>query len=115
MNGWHDLLSTEQVDQAVQNSAHKTVVFFKHSTRCSISTMAKKRLESLESSELSKADFYYLDLIAHRDVSNYIAEKLHVYHESPQIIVVKNGECTYDASHMEITVAELLTETAANS
>jgi len=77
MNGWHDLLSTEQVDQAVQNSAHKTVVFFKHSTRCSISTMAKKRLESLESSELSKADF---------------------------------GECTYDASHMEISSRDLIQE-----
>ncbi len=110
MNGWQDLLSTEQVDQAVQNSAHKAVVFFKHSTRCSISTMAKKRLESLDSSELSKADFYYLDLIAHRDVSNYIAEKLHVYHESPQIIVVKNGECTYDASHMEISSRDLIQE-----
>ncbi len=110
MQGWHDLLSTEQVDLAVQNSAQKTVVFFKHSTRCSISSMAKKRLESLTTSDLSQADFYYLDLIAHRDVSNYIAEKLHVYHESPQIVVVKNGECTYDASHMEISGRELLQE-----
>lgn len=110
MQGWHDLLSTEQVDQAVQNSAHKPVVFFKHSIRCSISTMAMNRLKNLDQSALEKADFYYLDLIAHRPVSNYIAEKLQVYHESPQIIVVKNGECTYDASHMEISPKDLLQE-----
>ena len=72
--------------------------------------MALNRLKAIESDVLETASFYYLDLIAHRDVSNYIAEKLDVHHESPQIVIVRDGECTYDASHMEIEVKELISE-----
>ena len=72
--------------------------------------MALNRLKSVEPEVLETAEFYYLDLIAHRDVSNYIAEKLDVHHESPQIVIVRDGDCTYDASHMEIEVKELISE-----
>lgn len=104
---WKSLTSIEQLDGILANS-HSPAVIFKHSTRCSISTMALNRLQKLEDDFYSRADFYYLDLIAHRDVSNAIAEKLHVYHESPQVLWIDKGECTYDASHMEINCAELI-------
>lgn len=104
---WKTLNSIDQLQEVIQNSEVKPVVLFKHSTRCSISSMAMNRLENLETAFYEKADFYYLDLIAHRDVSNAIAEKLDVYHESPQVIFVKNGVCIYDASHMEISPKEL--------
>jgi bacillithiol system protein YtxJ len=110
LNGWKNLTQISEVDDAVAHSSIKPVVFFKHSTRCSISSMALNRLKSLNPEVLGTADFYYLDLIAHRDVSNYIAEKLEVHHESPQIVIVRDGECTYDASHMEIDANELISE-----
>jgi hypothetical protein len=110
LNGWKNLTQISEVDDAVAHSSIKPVVFFKHSTRCSISNMALNRLKSVEPEVLETAEFYYLDLIAHRDVSNYIAEKLDVHHESPQIVIVRDGDCTYDASHMEIEVKELISE-----
>jgi bacillithiol system protein YtxJ len=110
LDGWKNLTQISEVDDAVAHSSIKPVVFFKHSTRCSISSMALNRLKSVEPEVLETADFYCLDLIAHRDVSNYIADKLDVHHESPQIVIVRDGDCTYDASHMEIEVKELISE-----
>ena len=75
--------------------------------------MALNRLMRLESDFYQQADFYYLDLIAHRDVSAAIAERYHVHHESPQVIILKQGDATYDASHTEIAVAELMSEVNA--
>jgi bacillithiol system protein YtxJ len=112
---WLELKAVGELPGIVLKSAERPQVLFKHSTRCSISTMALNRLMKLDDAFFSQADFYYLDLIAHRDVSAAIADTFDVHHESPQVVVVVNGEATYDASHMEITVAELLTETAANS
>ncbi len=109
-NRWLKLTDIQQLSQIVNQSAHRPQVLFKHSTRCSISTMALTRLQSLGDDFYSKADFYYLDLIAHRDISNAIANDFHVHHESPQIVVLRNGDATYDASHLEITVAELIQE-----
>lgn len=68
--------------------------------------MAKRTLERFYAPVLNE-QYYYLDLIAHRDVSNAIAEIFKVYHESPQLLLIKNGECIYDASHGEINFDEL--------
>ena len=103
----------EQLNEIDQLSKTKLQIIFKHSTRCSISTMAMNRLLRLEDAFYQQADFYYLDLIAHRDVSAAIAERYHVHHESPQVIILKQGDATYDASHMEISVAELTSEISA--
>jgi bacillithiol system protein YtxJ len=108
LNGWKNLESISMLDDAIANSSQKPVVLFKHSTRCSISTMALNRLKNIPPNTINTIDAYYLDLIAHRDVSNAIAEKLHVYHESPQVLILKNGVCTFDASHTDITVSEIL-------
>jgi len=104
---WISLESVNQVKKIVERSKEKPCVIFKHSTRCSISSMAKFRLEGDWDISEDTAEAYYLDLIAHRDVSNYIAEELGVYHESPQIILLKGGEVVYDESHLDITVNEL--------
>ena len=107
---WKPLEHLTQLDAITEQSFQKPQVLFKHSTRCSISTMALNRLMRLNTDFYQQADFYYLDLIAHRDVSAAIAERYHVHHESPQVIILKQGDATYDASHMEITVDELLSE-----
>ncbi len=81
---WKHLEQVALLDAITEQSFSKPQVLFKHSTRCSISTMAMNRLLRLEDAFYQQADFYYLDLIAHRDVSAAIAERYHVHHESPQ-------------------------------
>lgn len=110
---WKHLEQVALLDAITEQSFSKPQVLFKHSTRCSISTMAMNRLLRLEDAFYQQADFYYLDLIAYRDVSAAIAERYHVHHESPQVIILKQGDATYDASHMEISVAELTSEISA--
>lgn len=109
---WQPLTDINQLHQIVnqtkeQSYQHKAVLLFKHSTRCSISSMALNRLESKwKDNEL--IDTYYLDLLQHRDVSNEIEKKLGIEHASPQVVLVRNGECIYSASHNSISVADIL-------
>ena len=103
---WIDLTSEEQLHQLKVNSATKPQVIFKHSTRCSISSMAKSRLE--RSTQTKEVEFYYLDLVRYRPLSNLIAADFKVYHESPQVLLIKNGECTYDESHSGIDMVEII-------
>lgn len=106
---WKTLDSLEGLDAAIKRSFEVPVVLFKHSTRCSISSMALHRLErAWDFAEGQGPEMYYLDLIAFRPVSAAIAERLKVYHESPQLVLIKNGEAVYDASHSDITMDELL-------
>lgn len=108
---WEDLTTEEQLEAIKQESAEKPVVIFKHSTRCSISSMAKMRLERSE--QPGDIKFYYLDLIRYRNVSNKIADMFEVYHESPQVLLIKNGECVYDESHNGISMDEIAEQAKA--
>ncbi|MEI8074124.1 MAG: bacillithiol system redox-active protein YtxJ [Bacteroidota bacterium] len=103
---WIPLTSEDQLSTISSLSTERPQVIFKHSTRCSISSMALSRLERSEPSD--KVDFYYLDLIKYRTISAEIAEKYQVAHESPQILLIKNGNCTYEESHMGINMDEIL-------
>ena len=102
---WIPLKSEDEIYEIIEKSRSKPQVIFKHSTRCSISSMAKARLE--RSIVPENTDFYYLDLIAHRNISNKIATEFNVFHESPQILLILNGECVYDESHGAISMSEL--------
>jgi bacillithiol system protein YtxJ len=104
---WHILNSSEQIDEIIATSMTKDIVIFKHSTSCSLSYIAKMRLEDQWSFDESELIPYYLDLKEYRNLSNEIAERFSVHHESPQILLIRKGECLYDASHLDITVAEL--------
>jgi bacillithiol system protein YtxJ len=108
---WKILNDTAQLEEIKKRSFEKTQVIFKHSTRCSISSVAKSRLEKAQAPE--NIDFYYLDLISYRNISNEVADKFSVYHESPQVLVIRNGECVYDESHMSISMNEIAEQAAA--
>lgn len=95
------------VTKILNDSHSKPQVIFKHSTSCSISAMAKMRLEDDISNLTSEVDFHYLDLISYRNISNGIAETLDVHHESPQLILLHQGEVIHDASHFDISIEEL--------
>lgn len=104
---WNELTSLEQLEAIVNESMQQPVVIFKHSTRCSISSMALDRLErSWDNGEDLKP--YYLDLIQYRDVSNQIVDKFGVMHQSPQVIILKDGQVIYDNSHMGISYQAIL-------
>lgn len=104
---WKILDQTEQLEQLQEVSYRKPVVIFKHSTRCGISAHAKFRLESEWSFTPEDLDFYYLDLIAYRQVSNQVAEMFQVTHQSPQIILLRHGRAVFDTSHHMINVEVL--------
>lgn len=108
---WITLSSPEQIAAIKAASYQQPQVIFKHSTRCSISSMVLNRLGRSDTPE--KIDFYLLDLLSHRDISNQIASTFDVYHESPQVLLIKNGECIYDESHQGIQMDEIIAQAAA--
>lgn len=99
---WNYLESMENLDAAEQLSHEKTVVLFKHSTRCSISRFVLKQFENTYDIPADKMAIYFLDLIEYRPISNEIAERFEVMHQSPQMIVLKDGKSIYDSSHESI-------------
>ncbi len=109
---WIDLTDGFQLDKIKELSKQKVQLIFKHSTRCSISSMAKNRLERIPQN--GEIDFNFLDLIKHRHLSNKIAEEFAVYHESPQVLLIKNGECIYNESHSGIEMNGILEQVALN-
>jgi bacillithiol system protein YtxJ len=108
---WIQLTEENQLDQINEESKNGVVAIFKHSTRCSISAMAKMRLERAEAPDNIK--FYYLDLLQYRPISAKVAELYDVVHESPQILLIRNGECIYDESHNGIEMDDIKTQAAA--
>ena len=99
-----ELKNTTDLEQALANSFEGEILIFKHSTRCGISRMALKNFEFDIDSNAGFENYYYLDLIAHRDLSNKIAEDLGVKHESPQLLYIKDGRVIKNQSHHQISL-----------
>lgn len=97
----------EQFDEMDEISATKSIVIFKHSTRCSISRMALKQFDAAFNYPEDKIVWYLLDLLNHRDLSNEIAYRYKVTHQSPQILVIQNGKAVFNASHDSIAAEDL--------
>ena len=106
-----ELTQISQLNDVDRRSGLKLQVIFKHSINCSTSMMAKRILLSeLVNADPNKLDVYYLDLINHRDVSNHIAVRYFAQHESPQLLVIKEGKCIYNASHSDVSLTRALEE-----
>ncbi len=103
---WISLNEPSQLERIKEQSFDQAQVIFKHSTRCSISSMAKSRLERNQFPK--DVPFYFLDLIKHRNISASIENIFNVDHESPQVLIIRNGECVYDESHSGINMDEIL-------
>ena len=103
---WIPLLEINQLDDISTNSTNKTQVIFKHSTRCGVSSMVIKQFEK-QNENLENIDFYYLDLLRFREISNEIAYKFAVHHQSPQIIVFKDQKVVAHDSHHGILSLKL--------
>jgi bacillithiol system protein YtxJ len=104
---FYTLDKTEQFDEIDEISQTKPVVLFKHSTRCSISRMALKQFDAEFNYPEEKIDWYLLDLLNHRDLSNEIASRYNIVHQSPQIVVIRNGKAVFNESHDSISAEDL--------
>lgn len=107
MDNWHIITNEADITNIIDASESKPQVIFKHSVTCGISAHAKERLiDGFEMIE-NDVDFHYLDLLAYRSISNFIAQTLHVTHQSPQIIIISNKEVVYTDSHHSIQVHKI--------
>ncbi len=104
---FYALTSMDEFENIDRISNVKPVVLFKHSTRCSISRFALKQFDAAFNYPENKIDWYLLDLLNHRDLSNEIARRYGIEHQSPQIVVVRNGKAVYNASHDAIDANDL--------
>ena len=106
---WIVLSEISQLDYIDELSVTKPVLIFKHSTRCSISSTALSRFErNYQTTDEPTMIAYFLDLIKFRSISNEIASRYQIEHQSPQALLIKNGKCVNDSSHFEIDYQEII-------
>lgn len=106
---WNKLTASSQIEELKKLSSEKPVLIFKHSTRCSVSSMSLDRLlRNWKPADEEKVSPYFLDLIAYRSLSNQIEAEFGIPHESPQVIILKEGKAVYDTSHYGITYQEIM-------
>ncbi len=99
---WSNLTEENQIAEIIALSNSIPVYIFKHSTTCGISAQAKENLEISFKNTDKPFLLYYLDLLKYRSISNEVASKLNVHHQSPQLILVHNGEVAFTTSHHKI-------------
>lgn len=103
MMNWNELKDAKQLENLIIESHQQPILIFKHSTSCSISRAALGRLErNWNENEMKEVKPYFLDLLSYRTISSKIAEQFSVQHESPQLLLIRNGESVYDRSHLDI-------------
>jgi bacillithiol system protein YtxJ len=104
---WNLLTSVDQLIEIEKESFHQSIAIFKHSTRCGTSSMALRQFERQFEIDNANVKLYFLDLLSFRDISNEIAIRFQVFHQSPQLIVLKDGNTIHHSSHHQID-ADLL-------
>lgn len=104
---WKKIETESDLDAAVEHSFQQKVLIFKHSTRCFISKTVLKSFEKQMQNSHQDLAYYFLDLLAHRDISNQIEDRFGVTHQSPQLIVLEQGKAVYNASHQSIDLDKI--------
>ena len=108
---WNELTDAKHLEALTKESHQQPVIIFKHSTRCSISQTALGRFErNWDEDEMKEVKPYFLDLISYRNISNNISDQFSIEHESPQILLIKNGAAIYDCSHLGIDYKSVKSE-----
>ena len=101
---WNSLSDISELND-IKSETSLPILIFKHSTRCSISKMVLSRFE--REHDTSEMKMYLLDLLSYREISNQISEDFNIKHESPQVLVIKNGQCVAYANHNAINQLDL--------
>ncbi|WP_419488848.1 bacillithiol system redox-active protein YtxJ [Chryseobacterium bernardetii] len=105
---WQNIKSKEDLEKAIESSYQHKIAIFKHSTSCFISKTVLRNFEKEIENSDQKVNVYFLDLLAHRPISNKIAEDFGIRHESPQLIVIENGKPVNSASHQDISLSQIV-------
>jgi bacillithiol system protein YtxJ len=105
---WKYIQSEEDLKKAIEHSFNQRIAIFKHSTSCFISKTVLKNFEKEIENSDNKPELYFLDLLAHRSISNKIAADLNIRHESPQLLVIENGKVVNSASHQHISADQIV-------
>lgn len=103
---WIPLIDRQQLDDIKYAKGFSLI--FKHSNRCSISMVTRRQLQMDWDMLPENVPFYFLDLLNYRDLSNAVAEIFSVHHESPQLLLIRDGECIYESSHGEISIEDFV-------
>lgn len=104
---WIPLTSLTQLDEIEKRSLVRPQFIFKHSTTCGISRMVINMFKNSYELNENQADLYYVDLHAFREISNEVGYRFQVLHQSPQLLVIKNGTTVAHASHGSIAEVDL--------
>lgn len=100
-----DFFDKEQWHSLMDESNQGSIFIFKHSTRCGVSSMVFKRFEKQMRDRNQK--FYFLNILANRELSNWISDELNIRHESPQLIVLKDEKViAYDSHYNLLDISE---------
>lgn len=105
---WEMISDPSQVDPIIEASKEKPQLIYKHSHRCSVCFAAKGALEQASDTVLQHADMHFVNVVRSRDASNKIASELDIRHQSPQAILVDNGEVVWHGSHGSIDADAIL-------
>ncbi|MGB0864714.1 MAG: bacillithiol system redox-active protein YtxJ [Saprospiraceae bacterium] len=104
---WTNLERIEQIEEVVLQSKTVTCLIFKHSTSCNMSAMAKYKLEEDWTFSENEVRPFMVDILKYKNISNAISEEFQEYHQSPQVLLIKEGECFYEESHLDISVEDI--------
>jgi bacillithiol system protein YtxJ len=104
---WIPLNSLEQIKTIKELSKSETILVFKHSTRCGISSMVIKRFENLFDSSMNNIKVYYLDLLNFRAISDEVGYSFQAQHQSPQLLIIRNEVAVLNVSHYDITTVNI--------
>ena len=104
---WRTITTTADLERLVEQSQSTACLIYKHSTRCTMSEMMKYVLEEEWDFEETELIPYYLDILSNKTLAAKIAEDFQVYHQSPQVLLIQKGECTFDEDHRDISIEEI--------
>jgi bacillithiol system protein YtxJ len=109
INEWKIINNKSQLVEIENESYSNPVVIFKNSSRCGISqSMLLNFQQDMRQANSGSMGFYLLDIVKNRDISSIIAQQFNLHHESPQLLVIENGECTYHKNHWNISYSDLI-------
>lgn len=104
---WRTITTTADIEALIKQSQSTACLIYKHSTRCTMSEMMKYVLEEEWNFEETEVIPYYLDILSNKALAAKIAEDFQVYHQSPQVLLIQKGECTFDEDHRDISIEEI--------
>ena len=108
---WIHLTDEDQLQKIIVRSQEKPQVIFKYSSGCHLSEVIFQRLQNKGCPD--QVDFHFLDIFAHSNISDKISDIFQIFHHSPQILIIKDGECIFNQSHPEMCLEEIMDHVAA--